>query len=243
MKIVYSSDYHLDVSTAGVLRCAELARAVDHVVNYAIVKRADIFVFGGDLMNPDAGSIVFEAMRITLAAANRLSMMGVCSFWLSGNHDVVEDGSGRTSLEPLKSCSPLVRVVDRPESMLIDGVHFTFLPFTASSHPYNPEEFVRENVSTEAPHHVIISHLTHVRGISPGEESIDMARGRSLSLPDECIVERRQGRAMTVLSGHFHRGGTYETPAGLSVHVPGSLARLRFGPEEDIDPAFIVVDV
>lgn len=236
MKLVYSSDWHLDANTAGVRRIGELERAVDCVMQAA--KHADLFIFGGDLCDPDSGSIAFECMRIAVHAALKLAAEGVESFWLSGNHCVLETGTGGTTLAPLKGIpSQLIHVVDRPLITRIKDVEFCFLPFTASSHTYDPAAFVA-GVGDLPGHLVVVGHLM-IRGMQPGEETLEMPRGRDIWFPDQEIFDERKGKPTIVLAGHYHRGGTYATPSGLEVHIPGSLARLRFGPEEDVVPAFI----
>lgn len=249
MKIVVTSDWHLDASTAGFDRFGDVSAAAEEVVKAAVAERADLFAFLGDLCDPDANRAP-RCVAFAIDVAQRLRNRGIRSRWLAGNHDVIEDGSGTSTLAPLAAAAgavgisditggpppaPWVAVVDRPGVEMIDGVAFVWLPFVPRCASYEAPEFVRGvEIGDEVPV-VVGSHLS-VAGIDPGSETHDMPRGRDLWLPREVIRERWGSRAF-VLNGHYHAA---HVEAGLL--IPGSLARLTFG-EEGHTPGFAIVEV
>ena len=227
MKIVCSSDWHLDHVTAGVPRFEEIAAAVDQAVAHAITTKADMFIFAGDLCDPDSGVSVFRCVQKAFEAAIRLSDANIRSIWVAGNHDIIEDGSGDTTLSPLKAIGRDVHVADRP------GVIWNVLalPFVSALAPYDPAAEAKRLIALHCPQ-VVVGHL-NVPGIIPGEETHEMPRGREVIFP----VKETAGIPLK-LHGHYHRQQV--TPEGI--HIPGSLARLTFG-EEAHTPGFLVFEV
>ncbi len=239
MKIVCSSDWHGDHVTHGVRRFAEVEAAVHETVDRAIEEQADVYAFLGDLCNPDSGSSVFRVVRLAVEAASKLAARGIWSIWIAGNHDVVEDGSGETTLTPLSGLA-LERVVvcEKPRVFPIDSggrrVWFLALPYTATSHAYDPASFVSA-LHPEIPKAdlVTLAHMTEIAGVEPGEETLEMSRGRGVPLPMDLLRDR----SALVMNGHFHRQQKYG-----GVWIPGSLARLTFC-EERHEPGYLVVEV
>jgi DNA repair exonuclease SbcCD nuclease subunit len=238
MKIVVSSDWHLDHVTHGVARFAELRDAAHHTVDVAIAEGAEAYVFAGDLCDPDSGSCVFRAVQVAIEVAQRLKARKIQSIWVAGNHDVIEDGSGDTTLSPMRalgcddpgSCA-WAFVVEQPRVIeLMTRKTILCLPFAATSHGYDVEKFVKAT----APGNILsVSHL-NVPGVIPGEETTEMPRGREVLLPTELV----KTKANLVLNGHYHR----QQMTADGVWIPGSLARLTFGEEGNL-PGFLVMEV
>jgi len=210
-KIVAVSDLHLDWVTRGVSRFEEARGALNQAVECALKIDADLFLFAGDICNPDSGSRVFRCMRAAQDAAMSLSLAGIDNLWLAGNHDVIEDGSGETTLEPLKSIGGSTTVLDTPQTWAVQGsptsnpvtVEVLALPFTATSHAYDPAAFVRDALKRADMRDkplIVLSHL-NINGIVPGEETSDMPRGRDVFLPASLLVSA----ATVVIQGHYHR--------------------------------------
>lgn len=245
MKVVVSSDWHGDYVSHGVPRFREVREAVHHTVDVAIEEGAGLYAFTGDLCDPDSGSVVFRCVELALEVAARLSEAKIRSVWVAGNHDVIEDGSGDTTLSPLRAfalMTGMVHVFERPGvyrlSRIRDGVEEEVsaiaLPFTATSHGYDVESFLRsldDPAEWPASRAMVLAHL-NVPGVVPGEETTDMPRGREIVLP----VEAAKKCAKYVINGHYHR--QQKTESG--VWIPGSVARFTFG-EEGHQPSFLVL--
>lgn len=240
MKLLAFSDVHLDASTAGVPRFSDGAAAMDVIVQRAISERCDMVAFLGDLTDPDSGPVVFRAVEHAVRTALRLANSDIRSMWLAGNHDVFEDGSGRTTLAPLvplrESARVPVFVWEQPAFFTFADVNVVALPFTASSHPYDPAEHLRRCLSADRPN-LVLSHLS-VPGIIPGEETKEMPRGREVMLPLDALQGRND---VCVLQGHYHRRQTH-VHGGVTVNVVGSPNRFTFGDEEH-EPGFLIVEI
>ena len=246
MRIVVSSDWHADHVSSGVDRHEDVKAAAFQVVKHAVGKKADAFFFLGDLCDPDDTFRTLRAVWLAFDVAMMLSAHGVPAWWLGGNHDVIESGSGASTLHGLNHGTSLV--FEHPTTHLHFGMNLVALPFTASSHPYDPAKVVRiaaEKIDREERWHLptlVLSHL-HVPGIIPGEETKELARGREVVLPHEEIgkmLGRGEGRVL-VLQGHYHRAQRVVL-SGVEILVAGAVVKLAFGEEENT-PSFIDMEV
>lgn len=246
MKVVISSDWHPDHTTHGVSRFKEVRDAAHCTVDRAIAEGAGLYVFTGDLCDPDSGSVVFRCVELAIEIAMRLALKNIKSVWIAGNHDVIEDGTGDTTLTPLRALANYTRnvsVCERPTMFRIDQIacpgaaNLLCLPFTATSHAYDVDAALVEMASHIRPdtrHQTIVAAHLNIAGVVPGEETTEMARGREIWLP----VETAKEVAGYVVCGHYHR--RQQTKDG--VWIPGSLAQLTFG-EEGNQPSFLILNL
>jgi len=236
VKVVCSSDWHADWSTAGFSREGDVATAVDETVAAAVEQGASHYFFLGDLCDPD-GARAHRAVELAVRTAVRLSRAGIASRWLAGNHDVVEDGHGTTmlgALRELESAELPVRVYDRPTVEVLPEVAVVALPYCARSHAYDPEAFVRAN-PLPGWRVVVLGHL-NIAGIAPGSETDEMPRGRDVMFPLAACQDVYGERAL-LMNGHYHQHQVFRR-----IHVPGSLERLTFG-EMANEPGYMIVEV
>jgi DNA repair exonuclease SbcCD nuclease subunit len=179
-----------------------------------------------------------------LKIARFLGQNGIPNFWISGNHDVLEDGTGNTTLTPLAEAKLDKTVVfEEPGALTVPnrggvegGFLFCALPFVARSRAYDPHAVVKgfgERSRGTDTFHVVLGHL-QVEGALLGSETLDMPRGRDVRFPVEAVklLPRR-----FCLNGHYHK----RQQVG-EVFMPGSLERLSFG-EEQNQPGCAIVEV
>jgi DNA repair exonuclease SbcCD nuclease subunit len=234
-RIFVSSDWHADACTYGVARYGDVRQAALQVVDACEKERGDLFLFLGDLCDPDDCPAALQAVELAVGIATRLAFRKIPSWWIAGNHDVIEDGTGRTTLSVLRAlCLPEVEVFEKPDVRIVPGgdVPLLALPFTAASHRYDPRAAVAENVELLGELAVVAGHLT-LEGILPGEETTDMPRGRMVDFP---IAECPSG--WLKLNGHYHERQVFR-----GVQIPGSLAKLSFGATEATRPSYLVLEV
>jgi DNA repair exonuclease SbcCD nuclease subunit len=239
MRILLTSDWHLDAATAGFVRFDDLRATVRRIVDVAIAERVALFVFMGDLSNPDSVR-VHASIEVAVEAAMNLARSGIPSRWLTGNHDVVEDGSGASTLSPLRPLSgvestnpyPMVRVYDGPCFESIGGVGVLALPFTSRARAYDPAEVVSQ-FEANLPI-LVVGHL-NIEGIEPGSETTDFPRGREVFLPIR-VIRERMPKAL-VANGHYHRRTQYN-----GIHIPGAIASLTFGEQLNV-PGVLIAEV
>ena len=232
MTILFTGDWHLDAVTSGVERYDDLRRSLDWITD--VVHQNDVthLVFLGDLCDPDANRAP-RCVSTAISFAERMRRDNVSTWWLTGNHDVIEDGSGTSTLSPLGAAGfPLVSTPN--VEVLDDGTSFIFLPFVPRAKAYDPEEYILSaDVPVTGP--VIIAGHLSSRDIEPGSETVEMGRGRDQWIPMDAIKSRFGKRAL-VVNGHYHQW------QGEGLLLPGSLERLTFG-EENHEPSVALVDV
>jgi len=240
IRAIVSSDWHADAVTAGEERYGDVANAARMIAAYAIssnrLASRSLFVFAGDLSNPDPPRC-WRASKLATQIARLLDAAGVPSIWLTGNHDVLEDGYGSHTLMPLDAggVSSWTRVVAEPTTLHpYDGCCVLCFPYVPRSHGYDPEAVVRDWPAIVAPPALIVGHLM-IEGISVGSETKDFARGRDVFLPIDALAKKWPG--VPIVNGHYHAGQLYR-----GVHIPGSLARLTLG-EAHNSPRFLEIDL
>lgn len=235
--VIISSDWHADLVTQGVDRHPEIRALVFESVEYAIAIRARAYIFAGDLADPD-NVRSHRASALAIEVAHKLKEAEIDNFWIAGNHDVLEDGTGYTTLSSLFACSysaaeeACIEVAERPWTWVREyengkGLNIIALPFTASSHRYDPAEYIeeaREDVSDDYPT-MIVGHL-NLKGITPGSETNDMPRGREVFWPTDTI--RALFPKAIVIGGHYHKRQVFD-----GVHIVGSQARVTHGEGEN----------
>ena len=239
MKFLVTSDWHLDASTAGFDRFDDVLVAVNVMVKAAIDERVDVFVFNGDLCDPDTVRS-HRAVAVAAAVAAELHLAGIKSWWVAGNHDVVEDGNGATTLSALRSV-PGAMVFEEP-------VHFgghsgspdiVILPFAARSRSYLPGR----HVIGCHPHRqaaLVFGHL-NIEGITPGSETKDMPRGREVFWPLKEVIETFP--RVLMIAGHYHRHETMPMRPHSPEHelvVVGAPACFTFGEQSNV-PVYLMV--
>ena len=242
MKILHCSDAHADKSLLGVDRFGEVERAFEETVRAAVDEKVGLWAFTGDLCDPDDGPTVLRCVDLAMRVAESLSQHGIPNWWVAGNHDAVLDGSGRTTLAPLRYLASFAegcctQVFESPAVRL--GLATTTVVLPYSPH-YDPAEAVRvfKAGSRGARAHgvLVLTHLS-IDGAELGDESTEMARGREYFYPWQEVDP-----SWLALGGHYHRRQVVRGPGGRAVHVAGSMARHAFGEEGNV-PAYSIHEV
>lgn len=245
-RILVTSDWHPDATTAGFPRLNDVRAAVEETVRVAVEEHVDLYLFLGDLADPDDVRS-HAALEIALWAAVYLAERGIPSRWLQGNHDALEDGSNGSTLQALDGLArgrTNSRILTHREpgfEVCCAGlpIDLVALPYTPRSHPYDPAAFVRglpPELGGNGLRRVIVAGHLNLEGIAPGSESLEMPRGRDVFFPIDAVLERFGDQAV-MLNGHIHQQQTYR-----GVRLPGSLEKLTFG-DGDGAPGFLLVEV
>jgi len=238
MKLLLTSDWHGDALTGGYRRGSDIEKAARATVDYAVDNQIDWWIFLGDLCDPDNGSSTLYGVEISLAIANELAKASIWNAWIAGNHDVIEDGSGRTTLTPLRRADLIFNTVfERPEATLRlgPGVLLQPLPYVSRTTAYDPDLMVRKLRTTAGDDDLVVfgGHLQSA-GAKLGSETHDMPRGRDVAWPMEAVKLFPKRRCY---GGHYHQ----RQKVG-ELTIVGSLERLSFG-EESNRPGFMVVEI
>lgn len=250
MKLVVVSDTHGDKETLGVSRAPEVERAMWQSAKYAIEAHADAWIHCGDLCDPDSGGATLRAQACAIEIACALANAGIRSIWVAGNHDCEDGGLGATTLTPLsgveksKLAGDLVCVAETPRLVWVDDeLSVACLPFTPVARAYDPAAEARRLFAEAGRTRVVTASHLMVPGIEPGEETLEMPRGRNgenVTFPFE-----ETQRAAFRLQGHYHTRRDFDPgDGGPPIHVIGSIAAFSFGPEaEGPPPAFSVIEL
>lgn len=260
MRILLTGDFHFDASTAGHPRDEEVLSAVEQMNRSLIDSRTDdedLYIFLGDLCYPDKGSRTTKALARGMEAFRILNLSGTAGILIAGNHDVIHDSSGVTSLSAIKTafCYPpakysrrylvdeydvfpgQVAVAERPTLYSVGEVDVLCLPYVSHVDPYDPEQVVlsvgKWREGTKRPL-VVAGHL-QLDGAYLGSETTDMSRGRDVAYPVEAC---RKVGARLMCNGHYHRRQCIN-----GVQCPGSPANLVFGDEEHGSPMWLEVEI
>lgn len=241
MKFALITDLHLDKSTFGVPRAPEIERGLRQVEIAVAVRKVDVVIFLGDLTDPDSGGLAWHATRTATELALNLDREGIESIWIAGNHDVQNDGTGATCLTPMVALSrviPRIHVAEGPKLVVLgDGYVVACLPYTAVSRTYDPATTYPRLISLAPPGSKIIvaAHLM-IPGVAPGEETIEMPRGRDIAFPLGVTAD-----AVFRCNGHYHRRQDFDpNDGGPVIHIPGAPVPFAFG-EEGNPSVFSVV--
>ncbi len=235
MKFIAITDLHLDKSTAGADRFADVMTVLDAAVLKAQQERDAghevAFLFLGDLCDPNTVR-AHRSVAALIAACAELNESEIDSFAIVGNHDVIEDGSGGHTLRALDA-SQHALVFDMPRDAYHLGVRIIALPFTASSHNYDPDAFIRSLEPDERPT-VVIGHL-NLEGITAGSETLDMPRGRDVFWPLDALADCFPDAIL--LGGHYHQRQLFK-----GVNIIGSAVRLAFD-ERNNQCGYAVIEI
>jgi len=248
VRILVTGDWHLDARTAGHDRFDDLRAAVEWTVDLAHKEDVDLYVNLGDLCDPDS-TRAHRAIGLACETAARLADFKIGQAWLAGNHDVIEDGTGSTTLAALAGWSRGSGLVGRkpvqPDSFVVaetpvhnafylgDLVDVLFLPFTPRAKAYDPVAFVEKmQLSDRCRKLLVFGHL-NVIGAEDGSEIQDFPRGREVVFPTDALLSRFGDRCM-LFNGHYHRRQIVR-----GVRMPGALGRLGFG--EVGNPAGVLI--
>ena len=238
MKILVTSDWHLDAMSVGVERLTEGMGKLEDLACAIIDEKVDEFWFLGDMCDPSVRAIEI----VTSVGEWMYENLNVPSLWLTGNHDVIEGERSASTLRPLHlvgrepDYSHSV-VVDEPMTFRKNEFDVICLPFVNRATAYNPAKYLqmaseRMKFGTDGKPLFILGHLT-LAGIHPGSETEDMPRGRDVMFP---IAEANKlfPDAM-LMNGHYHTPQVYD-----GIHIPGSLERNTFGDKHW--PGYMIVE-
>lgn len=252
MKILVTGDWHLDARTAGLDRFEDLRAAVNWTVEVAEREHVDLYVMLGDLCDPDT-TRSHRAIGLATETAASLADRGIAQVWIAGNHDVIEDGTGSTTMAALAGWSrsrryrsgmvrapidagplsvlgtndsSMFQVAEEPQHVprfIGTTIDLLLLPFTARAKAYEPAKIVERVQLSQGCTKVLVFGHLNVIGADDGSEVEDFPRGREVVFPTDTILAKWGDRCM-MFNGHYHRRQTVR-----GVRMPGALGRLGFG--------------
>lgn len=234
MRICLVSDVHIDRVTCGVSRFEDIWDSLTEIIK----AEYDWLFFLGDWANPDNRL----ALRSSAAAVKFDDINDRPSYWITGNHDILEDGYGTHTLLSLQAKYPF-NVFSKPRYLEENQFRLIALPYTARVNAYLPGDFIRETHSKikdkDDPRPLIIIGHLDCEGITPGSEINEMARGREIFWPTKeigaCFPDAH------CFGGHIHKRQVYNRN-NCKIQIVGSLSRLSFDEAEN-EPGYCIVEI
>ena len=254
MRAVICGDAHIGAifglgrpdGNGGNTRINDYVKSLNHIVDYTIESKADIFIQTGDIFeyrDPDV-----RHMAIVDAALKKLSNAGVSTFVIMGNHDYRRNGSSFTSsITSLAAADyPNVRMVLDPEVIEVsdnngDSSNLLLLPFRdhrmypGKGNKEKSERFEAEikslidGVKNENPTIAVGHNFFYEGSYNDFGGSALMARPSAF---EGCDV---------ALMGHLHQFRVLRKKSPVCIYT-GSMERSNFG-DANVDKYFIDYDL
>lgn len=254
MRAVICGDAHIGAifglgrpdGNGGNTRINDYVKSLNHIVDYTISSKADIFIQTGDIFehrDPDV-----RHMAIVDAALKKLSNAGVSTFVIMGNHDYRRNGSSFTSsITSLAAADyPNVRMVLDPEVIEVsdnngDSSNLLLLPFRdhrmypGKGNKEKSEGFEAEikslidGVKNENPTIAVGHNFFYEGSYNDFGGSELMARPSAF---EGCDV---------ALMGHLHQFRVLRKKSPVCIYT-GSMERSNFG-DANVDKYFIDYDL
>lgn len=221
LKGVWSSDFHIGLFTDELNRTREIIGVLMHIAKYAVKKKADFVVFGGDIFHNNTPSE--ELISQFIQVLNVLERKKIRTFVMVGNHDAIAKKGRSSCLSFIRNISPVyssVTLVDdiktiRFKKAEVGDVFFTFLPFMYQAHINKKWKSVQQYVNFKMketqkklsklqtpPQWYVFSHL-NVKGVIPGTEE-HMLKKVELVVP-EFLSEFTPFKVQPqIINGHIH---------------------------------------
>lgn len=241
MKILVTSDWHLDHVTAGVHRIGEIEDFFDSL---PLDDDFDAFFHLGDVCDP-GNRLDFYHAEVIKGFVDEIGEHIPEQYWVTGNHDVIEMKGYHSTLAFLEDRERSIYSFVRPRFHVSD--HFSrlgilALPYTAKSNDPDEVESFIDKAFEEAKRHdgpvIVIGHMT-VPGADLGSETKELARGRDIELPEKRLASLRPD---LILNGHYHQRQVVKT-AHYEVHIPGSPIRFTFGESDASEKGYMVIEL
>lgn len=254
MRAVICGDAHIGAifglgrpdGNGGNTRINDYVKSLNHIVDYTISSKADIFIQTGDMFehrDPDV-----RHMAIVDSALKKLSNAGVSTFVIMGNHDYRRNGSSFTSsITSLAAADyPNVRMVLDPEVIEVsnndgDSSNLLLLPFrdhrmySGKGNKEKSEGFEAEirslidGVKNQNPTIAVGHNFFYEGSYNDFGGSELMARPSAF---EGCDV---------ALMGHLHQFRVLRKKSPVCIYT-GSMERSNFG-DANVDKYFIDYDL
>ncbi len=269
IQIIHVSDIHfgsgeshgrMNPETGLNTRLEDFVAALKKVVDYAIERSVDVFLFSGDAYKNASPEPIYQ--KLFARELKRLSEAGIKTILVVGNHDQILRSTQSHSMSVFQSLAvPGVITIDKPFFETIDTKNGAFqligLPHITRHNLMSMDKyagFTAAQIDDVLVHHVsdllrsyyqelddaiptvVTAHMSLDRALAGIEE--ELLVGYTLTFPSDMFVDKRIDY---VAMGHIHRQQVIrgENPA---IVYAGSLERVDFGEEKE-DKGFIHVEL
>lgn len=270
LRILHFADTHIDIANHGrrdpetglSLRVLDFLRALDTIVDTAIAEKVDLVLFAGDAYKDRTPAPTFQ--REWGRRIMRLSLAGIPTLLLVGNHDVSPTMGRAHTLQEFETLQvPGVKVLSRPVLLKPEDlgglpVQIIALPWVTRSGLMANRQTTGESmdeINRDIEDLLIQLIYGYMNQLSPDYPAILTAHGtvqgamygaeRSVMLGNDVVLPGslvRDSRLDYVALGHIHKAQNINENAHPPVVYPGSIERVDFGEARD-DKYFVIANV
>lgn len=242
-RILFISDTHYGLKSGGFDRTQEIHSIMNRAIDYAVRKRVDLFVHGGDLGHTSNPSSYIHGLWVDLFL--KLEGAGFESRFMLGNHDAIHrEGHSCGSLAPLAELNlSKVKPVVEPDYDWIDDSLVVYLPFLSRANipgKVSIDEYLEGFVNglgdqfKEAEGNAVA--FTHLNPSGAEVRDDFILRPVEARVPEALFEQNIAG----VFSGHIHRPQMVKTT--IPKHwIVGAPIVTDFGDLRD--KRFLLIDV
>jgi exonuclease SbcD len=272
LRVIHFADVHLGIENYGRLdpstglptRLADFLAAMDQIINVAEQGHTDLILFAGDAYRTRDPSPTYQ--REFARRIRRLSLAGVPTVLVAGNHDVPNAVGRAHTLEIFGTLDvENVYVAHSPDILSIETPHgpvqVGVIPWIVRSGLLSRDEHKNKNLdqvtdlllqrveqilygdqglaSRLDPHipHILVAHGTVQGAIYGSERSVML--GQEMALPLGLL---KNSAWDYVALGHIHRHQALEDDRLPPVVYAGSVERIDFGEERE-DKGYVTAEV
>lgn len=240
MKTLVSADYHIGVTSFGVIdsngknsRLIDVERVLNKIVDFAIAQKIDLFFQCGDIFHTNRPTQ--EEQLIFLRFINRLMGCDFISRFIIGNHDWSSKLGVEHALKLFQSLldgQDKVKIYDKTTWEVFEKDNERFL---VSFYPYKGDEPVwsemMDGTHGAYTRSAVVCH-SHLEGAIVGAEPFE--------IKSDNVTRFNQLPVDFVFAGHFHKPQQLcEKPIAF---YPGSIQAVDFNERFDVKGA-VLVDV
>lgn len=240
---IWTSDFHLGLTTDEIDRTDEIVSVLEYIFKHAVKVKADFVVLGGDIFDHNQPSE--HLIGVFISVLNILSKAGIKVFVVVGNHDAIAKHKRRSCLSFIRKLAKHgyknLKLVDDVKTVKmwdaeVGNVYFSFLPFISGAHIDKKYKSAQQYVDMKMrsvrkklkqdDQWFIFSHL-NVKNCVYGTEEF-MLKKVETWVP-EFLTEFKLGQTKpTIIQGHIHTRQQHE-----NIHVVGSPIFTAFGEKEE----------
>ncbi|RTK95644.1 MAG: hypothetical protein EKK64_06195 [Neisseriaceae bacterium] len=216
-KVLLFSDLHIHPHKRKNERLEDCLKALEWVFEEAVKNGVKTVIFGGDLFH-DRQKIEVYTYQRTFETLKKCLTKDINLYLLLGNHDLwFNDKTDVSSVYPLSSL-PGVRVISKPERLMLEDSYWDFIPFT-----HDPINTLEELKKLQGKQEYAIGHIAVDGAVLHGSQYSDVAiehDGDMVTISPKLFKDYKH-----TFLGHYHA----EQRVTNKVEYIGSPLQLSFG--------------
>jgi len=242
LNVIIYGDQHYDLKTEGIDRTNDIDDAHDQIIDYVdelVIQHEEVLVLNmGDVFHGTRPRA--EVMARVISTFNRLENLGVPTYILAGNHDVIDQQYKSSALAPLEVIGwQYIRVFHDIQRVNYKGLSIVTLPHISKARAVQNgfkgvQDYIDINskvIDDDLPEDkpvIVIGHL-NIAGARTGTEGF-MIKGQQENFPE---VLKKSKKVNYIFNGHIHKPQLVDNPGGPPIIITGDIQVNDFGERLD----------